>query len=242
MDANTNYDTFHVKRPFLVVADARTGGTYLCCCLDSHPDIGCYRDEPLHPDSKWLELIGKKNALKLAYVIWNRMGYKVSGLKVTYPEYDMFLDGKIDLSITKCIHLARNPLGVMLSRVIAIWRDGDPRYSHHTYTSVDPNPVEINPGWFVKECLAIQEETERYKAKLYDQFGDNYLYLEYEHIIPERVGGDICSGWMPKAVSDMLCNFLDVGYWSMYSSTRPVNASRAGCARSVRPSVGRSPG
>lgn len=210
------------KQPMLVVADMRVGGTYLCCCLDSHPDVGCLREEPLHPESTWIKAFGAERMPQIVYTLWRRSGYWVSGFKVTYPQYALLRDNSMFEGVL-IVHLLRGVVDTLLSHTISVMRNGDPYYRYHTYDKVLPHAVEIDPGWFARECANKLAERRSMLEALSDlslpvgRRAKGMTTVWYEDIVPGE------GGYMPRSASTALCDFLGVQHWELYSSTRPVN-------------------
>ena len=89
---------------FLMVFTQRGGSTFLAHCLDSHPDIGAERGEPLHEQHIWHGTLQDVPPSALLRLILDRPGYKATVARVTYRHYKLIdtaylkrLDGIIHL-------------------------------------------------------------------------------------------------------------------------------------------------
>jgi hypothetical protein len=208
---------FWQRTPMLVVAGWRTGGTYLCSCLDSHPDIACVRDEPLNPKSPWQYYIGEDKVLQIITLLWEQVGYRVNGFKATYWQYDT-LRSHWGLKGVKVIHLMRGTVDTVISRYISDRRENDPEFNAHTYSSIPLKAIEIEPGAFVRRCEKLIAERNRIKKRLLDDLDHSPLELWYEDITQPG------TGFMPAQPALEICDHLAVAEWALYSSTRPTSA------------------
>lgn len=213
-----NYTT---RQRFVVVAGTRTGGTFLCACLDSHPPIACWRSEPLHPQSTWMSSFGQYDesvAWKVAYILWERDGYQATGFKVTYEQYKFLTAYRAtdELYTVKAIHLMRSVVDSVLSREIAHRRSSDPTYRHHTVGSVPLKPISLTPNDFAQACKVALDARTDMRRQLAHNFNGNVIELWCEYMI-----GD--NGYMQSAKADKVCGFLGVDKVPLYSPTRSVN-------------------
>ena len=204
----------------IVIAQSRSGSTFLCHCLDSHPQIGCERGGPFDTRfNKWHELGVEHRALAAA--LWRRRGYRVSMFKVTQRQ---FKNGYMTTDVLrefqpKIIYRHRvNVFNALVSSVLATAsRDGKASGPIHTYQAVKQQEIKIDCDSLIDRIEVYLQRTEAMRQVL-SEF-DDVLELTYERIV---TGG---SPRLAIQAIDKICTFLGVDWHEMQSETVKINTA-----------------
>jgi len=200
----------------LLVFTQRGGSTYLAHCLDSHPDIGCERGEPLCRDHVWMQAFPRARPEQLLDLALNRPGYKVTVARVTHRAvrqvpitYLQSLDG--------IIHLHReNIVRIIVSAMINAkgWR------VTHTYEPLPLQQFYIDPRVLLSECHRYLGNVRRTRKWLGRKPGVPFLKIGYEGI----VGGEGQeSSEIPEPAGRKVCEFLGVEYRPLTCDLKRTN-------------------
>lgn len=206
-------------RKYVIVATPRSGGTFLCHCLDSHPDIGCERDEPIRFkdgvfQSVWIKEFGY-NFTGILSAILNRPGYLATCVRLNYREYGFIDPAFWQEQQVKFIHLHRkNTLrAVVSSKLVFLSNRGEIDHPVHAYQSPEqPTPITID----VEEAYRTAVEYEQKVKAITAGMGD-YLALTYEEL-PGLDGFGL-----NETVINRLCEYFEVDWHYMSARLRPVN-------------------
>jgi len=79
-----NDPTKRIAKPFIILANVRTGGTFLAHCLSNHPEIHCDRGETIHHGSIWRKRATATPFADLFYLLLRQEGYHASGFRMIY--------------------------------------------------------------------------------------------------------------------------------------------------------------
>ena len=201
---------------FLLVFTQRGGSTYLAHCLDSHPDIGCERGEPLCRQHIWARTFPKALPEQLLDVALRRPGYRVTVARVTHRAvwdvpiaYLQSLDG--------IMHLHReNFVRIIVSAMINTqgWR------MTHTYERLPLQKFYIDPDKLVSECHRYLGTVRRTRKWLGRKMGVPFLKVGYEGIVGGE--GTEASG-IPEPTGRRLCEFLGVEYRPLTCDLKRTN-------------------
>ena len=214
-------DAWQSASPAVLISVSRGGGTFLCHCLDSHPEICCERAEPLSSNGPWMSLDVPRS--ELMRVLWDRPGYRTAMFKLTYRQARWYGMEAISSVGARVIHLHReDALRVVTSAVInTAHRDG--KFTHHPHayeTPSPPPPVRIDPEWLLAECRRYRSNVALMLTEL-RAMGVPLLALTYAEV----VGGEGNQGRvLSNEVRARVCDFLNIdGRWPMMSLTARVN-------------------
>ena len=185
-----------------MVFTQRGGSTFLAHCLDSHPDIGAERGEPLFERHIWHKTLQDVPPEALLTLVLNRPGYKATVARVNYRHYQ-----NIDTAYLKrldgIIHLHReNVVRIIVSAMI----NKRGLRQTHTYERLPEQQVHIDPKVLKAEC-------DRYVHNVRAMMGNlprlqvPILWLTYDQIVGGE--GNQAAG-LPLGMVEKACNFLGV--------------------------------
>lgn len=203
-------------RRFLMVFTQRGGSTFLAHCLDSHPDVGCERGEPLNRQHIWARTFPQASPDRLLDLVLNRPGYKVTVARVTHRAvwdvpvtYMQKLDG--------IIHLHReNFVRIIVSAMI----NTQGLRTTHTYERTPLNKFYIDPKVLVSECHRYLGSVRRTRKWVGNRMGVPFLKVGYDGI----VGGEGTeASQVPEDVGRELCEFLGVEYRPLACDLKRTN-------------------
>lgn len=170
---------------FLIIAPTRSGGTLLSHALDSHPDIYCHRDEPMHKNNPIWRICGTPfialdTCLKMP-------GYEASGAKITYEQYKRIgMETVNALKPDKIIHLYRDNALERIASEYVRQADKENGLRTHTRESRDLQAVYLHPGNTIKELKKYSEDVSHFRKhlkQLANAFGKNAYYeVTYEQL------------------------------------------------------------
>lgn len=201
----------------ILLATNRSGSTFLNHALDSHPDIGWERGEPLTETRASHDPAGQVDALL------SRAGYQVTGCKVSYRYLRDVLGfpALFDLGITRIIHLYRaDAVRTTLSATInTMARDGAIDRPYHTTEALPAARITVDPDHFVSECLRYIGNVRSMKQALME-----IAIPQCEITYADIVGGeDQSASVVTLAASTRLCDFLGVERDILTARLRRVN-------------------
>lgn len=210
--------------PFLIVFTPRGGSTFLAHCLDSHPQVGCLRGEPLREGFIWRKVFRNATPEQLLAVAFNRPGYHAAGCRVTRRCFKEIEARWLQRRKVRIMFLYReNVLRIILSSIINT-RRGDGKHNalseqYHTYERVPMVRINLDVKHFLSEC-------ERYTESVADIIRRvsalklPTLYLTYAEI----VGGEGSEAeHIPSEVGDKICDFLRVDRLKLYAQLKRTN-------------------
>jgi len=174
-------DYFNPK-PAVLIATSRSGSTMLMHCLDSHPQIGCERYEPLNSDGPWMKRTDN-NRKAVMRILWERPGYQVAMFKMTYRHikwigFDLFYTYNPVI-----IHLHRdNSLRAILSSMINTAAvKGELDYVSHSYEPLPPPKIEVPLKKLWMELDKYETAVKNMRKQL-KETGFPITYLTYEQL------------------------------------------------------------
>lgn len=201
---------YNIGQPFLLVADPRTGGTFLAHCLSSHPDVYCYRAEVLHRRDIPREIMRDVSAKNIVRVFVEQQGWEACGVKLVYKELrEPIITWAQDEGV-KIIHLVReNAVRVALSRILAAAQRHGQNLNYPTWRMEKGSPS----GKYEVEPQQVIELARRYVAEtqgITDLLRDSGLDV-HRVTYAEMVGGEGSeTHYMERPAGDALCEFLGV--------------------------------
>ncbi len=211
-------------RQAVLISTNRSGSTFLLHCLDSHPEIGCERAEPLAADSVWLKELDMKRH-DLMRFLWKKPGYQVTMFKMSYKQTRW-----VGLDILRqvepaVIHLHRHDvLRVIVSSAIntaavAGWVE----HPVHSYKPTSAVQIWLEPEDFLDRCRRYVRAVRGMRKQL-KRLGLPLLLLRYEDL----VGGQVEVNQPAALVQGRICEFLEVDHFSMWAGLRRVNPQPLG--------------
>ena len=196
----------------MLIAHVRSGGTFLCHALDSHPSIGCERGEPLHSHAPWMVAVGCDH-LKVLNVMHARAGYHVAMFKATVKQFVYVPSDYIVQNNVALVFLERtNLLRVHVSSLI-----NSREHPAHSYEQDDNGrPVTINTQGLVETWARYETDIATTRTRV--MAAARHLELTYEQITRDQQ-----DGLLNSYVSDLLCDFLGVERRRLYTETKRRN-------------------
>jgi LPS sulfotransferase NodH len=212
-----------IARPAMILALPRTGGTFLGYCLSNHPDIFCFRGEPLH----WQDA-GRKYCTDTPAVfrlVWEQKHYEVSMLRVV--DGDMFQGGRWKCLLKlrfrpKVIYLKRenvlhHAVSVELNKAHRFRRlKGHPS---HSLNRLEPQMVALDPDELLATCDDLVGRNKRCKILLK---GTDFkvLWLTYEDLVGPEGSEAEC---ILESAAFQICDFLGVKELPLCSRLRKIH-------------------
>ena len=202
---------YYENTRFLIISPTRSGGTLLSHAIDSHPDIFCYRSEPLHRLDP-IRMISKTPFIAIDTCL-KMPGYEVSGCKLTYDQYKSIGEESIKaLNVHKIIHLHReNALERIVSEAVRLQ---DKKNGLRTHTREDRalQMVNLDPVQTLKKI-------EKYHADVFNMQkhlrnvatgigNDAYYEITYEKLCTYR-------NVIDRDLGFELQKFLGLSSWQM---------------------------
>lgn len=212
---------YYQPKPAVLIATNRSGSTFLLNCLDSHPQIGCERSEPLSPREVWRQMLPDVPRETLLRLLWSRPGYRVAMFKMSYKHVRWMGTEILEEVGATLIHLHRgNVLRAGVSSVIntAAVR-GDLDHPTHSFSPVSPVQIHLDVADFVKKTLGHLEKIRAMRKQL-SRLGLPLLMLTYEDLVGYE--GNETEEIMPAAAA-RICQHLGVEEMPLFSYTRRVN-------------------
>ncbi len=217
-----NDETKNTAQPFVIVAQKRSGGTYLTHCLSSHVDIFCDRGESVHHASLWTRNI--RDTITIMKVLLNQEGYFASGFRMVYSQAFESRRWKF-LNSTKpkpkVILLTRNNVlrqGVSIALNTRIRKGKFAYYPVHAFDTPDLPKWQLDPKVIISTCrkIVIEDKRAAKKVKKFD-----VLPLTYTDLVGRE--GET----QPKIIEEtgkQICNFLGVQYEPLYTRLKRVHS------------------
>lgn len=214
---------YNTPSPAALIATNRSGSTFLLNAIDSHPQIGCERSEPLDPRGYWAALVeeGGLSRQALLRFLWRRPGYRVVMFKLSYRHTQW-----VGVDILKevgavLIHLHReNVVRMGISSLINTAAvNGEIKHPIHTFKPVKPVLIRVDVGPFIYDSLAHLKKVEVMKKRL-ARLGRPLLFLTYEDLVGYE--GKEADEVMP-GTAETICRHLGVDSMPLVSYTRRVN-------------------
>lgn len=212
--------------PAALIATNRSGSTFLLHALDSHPQIGCERSEPLDPRGFWVRL-GTMEAMKamsranLLRFLWRRPGYRVAMFKLSYRQLRWVgLDVLKEVG-ARLIHLHRENVvrGGISSLINTAAVKGEIAHPIHTFSPVKAASIRVEVGPFIYNSMAHLKKVKAMKKQL-GRMGLPVLNLTYEDLVGYE-GHE--TNEVMAATATAICEHLGVEEMPLVSYTRRVN-------------------
>lgn len=216
----TDLRPYNSPAPATLIATNRSGSTFLLNALDSHPQIGCERSEPLDPKGAWTAL--KLDRKELLHFLWSRPGYRVAMFKLSYRQIQRWVG--VDIlkeANARLIHLHReNVVRMGVSALINTAAvKGEIVHPIHTFAPVPAASIWVDSGPFIYNCLAYLKKVGAMKGRLKD-LGLPLLCLTYEDLVGYE--GNEPDEVMAQT-AQTICHHLEVKSIPLISYTRRVN-------------------
>lgn len=210
--------------PCIIIGHVRSGSTFLAHCLSTHPEIHCFRSEPLEPGSIWFKKLSARGPAVLDVAL-SQWGYKASVCKLTLkhltPRVRRHLKKKPKLRV---IQLSRdNVLRTAVSAIIHTrFRRGvlEGNYGHN-YEESPPASIIIDPTVLLTQCRRVGILQNRLRARV-RSLKKPTLKLTYADLVGQD-GAGVDVEFLADDASQRLCKFLRVDVRPMFSTIRRVN-------------------
>ena len=213
-------DVLVMARPAVIIANTRTGGTFLSHCLSNHPRIFCDRGESLNGRHVWYRLLSH-DLVKILDAMTHQPFYHVSMCKLTYSQAFEQNAWKYIVGLKPhIIHLVRR--NVLRQVVSAHVNNTSHDRAAHSFTDIRAARVALpKSSLFALLNNATAQVDEARKRLL---AFPNVLELEYEKLADyEIVDGAMTLTTLRTETSEKLCQFLGVPIAPMTCELRPVN-------------------
>ncbi len=215
-----NDATKYSAQPAVIVADIRSGGTFLAHCLSNHPQIFCDRGESLHRFSVWHTYL-KIRSVDLLHCLLHMQGYCISMCKLTYTQafHDSVWDylGELQPRVIwlRRENVIRQAVSALLNKLA---RGGEIVRPQHTFESVPPARVAISPEMIIEAAREMIQQDQAARARL------GNLKTRLEMTYAEMIGNEQAApdGLTEKAAR-RLCEFLGVRTISLSCELKRVN-------------------
>jgi len=223
-----NDETKRIARPFVIIAQKRSGGTVLAHCLSSHPDVYCDRGETFHELSVWGKHARGISKSLLAYILGHQEGYLYSGFRCVYLQaLDKDLWNTFRKFDFKVIHLTRSNIlrqGASIAVQRQIRAGKVEYYPVHTFRDIqerDDFPrVEIQPWVLLKHCReVVQQDAGMVKNLELARF--DVLKMKYTDFVGKE--GKVITR-LPNDASSKLCDFLELPSAEMTTRLKRVSS------------------
>lgn len=207
--------------PAVIIANVRTGGTFLSHCLSNHHDVFCAREEIMHSRGIWMQTLRNVDRLDLLHCMLHQPHYRVSMVKLTYSQAfkDPIWPYLVKLQ-PKVIWLRReNALRQAVSVIlIKLGNKGAINHPSHATQKVAAARVTLEPRIVINHAHGLLKREARV-AHRFDVMAD-VLPVTYAEI----VGGEgRTASELPAEAGQRICAFLDIPYCRMPGGLRRVN-------------------
>ena len=218
-----NDETKHIAQRFIIVAQKRSGGTYLTHCLSNHPQVFCDRGESVHHASVWRR--GRVPADAVYKILTDQEGYRASGFRMVYSQaFDVELWKLTQALKPKVIWLTREnklrqAVSILVNQKI---RKGRAEYFpvHTLEETGKPPRYTIQPHVIIDAIGGIIAEDKR-AIKRISAAQLDYLPLTYG----EMVGGEgVTEPCMHDDAAVKACEFLGVNRLSLCCELKRVHS------------------
>lgn len=216
-------------RPAILLAHARTGGTFLAHCLSTHPDILCPRHEPLAVEhSPYFRHFKYATPERAMLCVWDQPGYHVNMVRITGRQFRKGIPVHAQERGAMFIHLTReNLVACAVSQLLnnAYMREdnsGLETFAVHSYRAVPAAHYTLDPVVVVHNMRQIKGEYER-KAGQIASCGGRILALTYELMVGLEGQEAVM---LDPDLADIICDFLQVRHYHPLHANglRKVNA------------------
>lgn len=215
-----NDPTKHSAQSAVIVANIRSGGTFLAHCLSNHPQIFCDRAESLHHFSVWHTHL-KVKSVDLLHCLLNMQGYRISMCKLTYTQafHESVMEylSRIQPRVIwlRRENILRQAVSVALNKMA---RAGEIVRPQHTFDAVSPARVAMLPETILQTARELANQDREARGRL-SKFNTR-LELTYG----EMIGGERAS---PEGLTEQaarrLCEFLGVRCMPLSCDLKRVN-------------------
>lgn len=198
------YKRLDNPRSAVIVSHNRSGGTYLCHSLNSHPVIHCFPDEVIHSNNRFMRVI--KDPVKVLDIALHLQQFEVCVAKISYTQ---FLDYPkvrqyLESIRVKVIHLTRG--NWVASAISEMVRHKQNHPTHAFYERPKVGAVNLDPDrlW---DIIWHQKGGARKVRTYLTRMGAEVLELTY----PEIVGGEgVEAEEVPSLIAQKICDYLGV--------------------------------
>jgi len=215
-----NDETKNAALPAVIIANVRSGGTFLSHCLSNHPQIFCDRGESLHHLSLWHTYL-TVDRVKLLYCLTHMSGWRASLCKLTYNNaFQPDLWAYLDKARPHVIHLSRrNVIRQAVSALInRMARAGQIEHPSHSFETPAAARVDLAPQTILDLARGLRAEDERVAKALAGW--PHVLALDYATLM----GGEgMVASRLDVKAGRAVCDFLGVTYHAMPCELKRVN-------------------
>lgn len=216
-----NDATRDIARPAVIIAGARTGGTFLAHCLSNHSQIFFDRGESLHHGSIWHRNL-TLNRVKVLDTLMHQPGYLVSGCKLLYQQAFKCEVWQYILKIQPYViwlireNVIRQAVSLLIQQQA---RRGQATRPAHTFETPPPMQIALSPETVLKTARRLVELNKNVAASM--GHVQNVMQLTYEQII----GGQGEATRLPTRIGRAICEFFGIKYEQMGCELRRINGA-----------------
>lgn len=214
--------TKNIARPAVIIANLRTGGTFLAHCLSNHPRIFCDRAESLHHVSIWNKTLTVKQG-RLLHCLLHMHGYDVSMTKLTYAQansnWNYLIKTQPLVLWLRRENVIRQAVSIILNKMAREFHKI--KYPQHSFDDVEPVSVDVAPEIILKYARSLKQKDADMMNKL----------TEFNHCLPLTYA-EITSGERrPASALDFdargkICKFLGVYSSVLTADLKPINSRK----------------
>jgi len=196
----------------VIIANKRTGGTFLSWCLSNHPNIHCERGEILHPRHPMRAYMVGSN-LEWIKMILSAQFYQVSMCKLVYDQalvpdiWNYLCEIQPHIVWLRRENLLRQAVSLYLAKFAR---------RIHSYADPPAEKIQIETNALIATMAGLEE----YNQTMEEALG------AMEHVLPvtyaEITGTDNASE-MNETAGRRVCAFLGVSYYPMRTALKRVN-------------------
>lgn len=198
------YKRLDSSRPAVIISHNRSGGTYLCHSLNSHPLIHCFPDEVLHNKNTFRKVI--HDPVDVLRIVLHLNQFEVSMCKISYTQFLVYpaVRDYIRRVDAKVIHLTRgNWVASAISEMVR-HNANHPTHSFYERPTAGAVTLSYDKLW---QIIWAQKGNARKVRRALIEMGMTVSDLTY----PQIVGGEGNEAvGIPAGVDDMICNYLGV--------------------------------
>lgn len=217
-----NDETKHTAQPFLIIAQKRSGGTYLTHCLSNHPRVFCDRGESMHHLAIWRKHL---EAVDVLHVLTHQEGYNSSGFRMVYSQaFDKALWPLItDVIKPKIIWLTRanklrQGVSICVNRMIRMKEL--PYHPVHSFKYHEPPRFTVAPKRILKTCRSVVRG-DSVAGKRIIRSGLDHLPLTYSELVGGEGNTQRC---LAEPAIVKLCSFLGMNTYPLCCDLVRVHA------------------
>lgn len=209
-------------RDTLIVANMRTGSTFLVSALGAHPNVYAFDGEICFPGSPWMsDGDAYEDALSSYYDDSPAHEDQIKVAKITYAQLNPLTLDWIEHRKMPVIHLIRKNFFLWAYSAFQDQATKDPRYNHFFDGMEEPPPPRFSVlprRWiaWMDHCWQIQ----RLNRFLLQRAGVDMIDISYEQITHNK--HEVASLYGP--IAEQICEFIGIAFSEPLETRRRKSA------------------